>query len=850
MRVLNKPSKLLIHIGISAIIVLVAAGLSGNIHSAAAVTAEQPVPPANPLTFRELFGSADDVQADFQITTTVGIDNYLRYEYPFNVQVNITNNQEDFTGTLRLIPARSSAYDVSPSYGQDMVLSQGEQKRFTIEVPTQGSDVSSVLLQITDSRDQVVYTEKIDLPFHNGSDFYVMGILSDDFSALNYFDGRDVLFDQSALKVRLLELDEENIPENGEALKICQMILINSFDTARLSDRQYQALKEWVNDGGVLMIGTGADYQNVFNKFDDGFISGTIGSLSKTTMTIYAGHEVSIDSETSADNEISADNEASADSENSADSVIQLSGIDVLDYQFAGAVPLFDTFTGAGGKSLEHVKEVGLGRVIVLGYNLGMEPLYSFSGRTELAQMLISKSLGGQTSNWILTEYGWDAGLGSELPGLMDNPRKPSQLLYGLLFVAYAVIVGPILYLILKKNKRQEKLWLMICAVALIFTGLVYLSSFYYRIRNPIINNFAVIRLSDSMKEEDVKSEIIIPDSKALQLSLDAGYRHFVPHWNHYGYGDELTGEYQYTVKNGENIVIDFEKLPSFQSVSFDIKKLAANDVGTLDIDIEFQFTGEFSGTITNNTNADLQEVTISFFNNAYFVGYLGKGQTHEIKESEIKYAAAAYDFTSPYDYDIYSTRALSEKERKRNYAFSEIQYYMWLNYVNEALLHHCTVWGIMENYEILIASDSKLKQNSGALVLQQHPITYQSPPEIYIADISDVQLSSSDSFIVDYGVGPSYLFDNNAAVTYDFGTSDIDTLWIDRRDSSYIYADIFAYNPETELFEQLFDDVDGNGREEVGKYLVDGRIILQYCYPYGIEYAYIPTISAWKEGE
>ncbi len=716
-------------------------------------------------------------------------------------------------GTLRLIPVLTNQSEVV-AYGQDIVLRQGEEKSYQVEIPVHDSGAISALLQITDSHGVIVHKEKVDFPYYSGGDFYVMGILSDDYSALNYFDGREVVVNQYPFKVRIVELDEENMPENGEILKICQMILINDYDTARLSDRQYQALKEWVNNGGVLLIGTGAGYQNVFNKFDDGFISGTTGSLAKTSLTI--GEEA-------------------------------VAGVDVLDYQFAEAVPLLDAGTGTGGKSLEHVRPVGLGKVVVLGYNPGMEPLYSWSGRTELAQMLINESL-SQMTDWTAgTTMSYGGYEGDVLPGLMDSPRRPSSVLYGLLFLVYAVAVGPILYLILNKNKKRERLWIMICMVALVFTGLVYLTSLYYRVRNPIINNFAIIRLSDSMKAEEVKSELIIPESKAFQLRFDAAYHSFSPYWDPYAYGiNELTEEYQYTVKGGESIVLDIEKQPAFSKIKYSVERYAANDIGTLDIDIRFYPTGEFSGTVTNNTNADLEEVTVSFQNNVYVAGNMEKGETHQIVESEIDYSNSVYLFTGRYD--IYSTSRRSDAEIKKDVLLSEMQSYMWENYTYENS-NLCSVWGLMKDYDIRISDDSKVKQNSGALVIQQYTAAYLDMPGNYIADISDLNLGSGEADRYYDGI-PEYLSSNYATFTYDFGETAVDTLWVDRKDSYYEYADVFAFNNETNSYEQIFIYEDVVDLDEKAEYLADGRLILQYVYPDLNEYAYIPRISAWQEGK
>ncbi len=749
-----------------------------------------------------------NVPSDFLITTEIGVDGFVRYQYPFNVCVTVTNTKEDFTGTLRLIPVREKGYEAA-AYGRDLVLRKGEEQSYTIELPVRDANESIYLLQIADSRGHTVHSEQLtEIEFFNEYTF-VMGILSDDFEALHFFNDRDAPTKSNATyiwnaRVRLFELNERNMPENGETLKNYQLILINDFDTARLSDRQYQALIEWVNSGGVLLIGTGADGQDVFHQFD-GLISGTAGGLTKTSLTI--GEET-------------------------------VHGVDVLNYQMADAEPLPDAGTGTGGKSLEHFKAVGLGRVVVLGYNLGAEPLSSWSGRENLAEMLIRKNF-----NWIMdwTTRSADPYYYTEdkLPVLMDNPRRASQLVYGLLLAVYAVAVGPVLYRILKKNKKQEKIWLMVAVTASAFTGLVYLTSFYYKIRNPVINSFAVIRLHDHRKTEEVKSEITVPESRAFSISFAPEYRNFAPYWNSYG-NHVLAGGYQYTVKDGENIILDFEEVSTVRKIQYSVEKYAENDIGTLDLDIRFFPTHEFTGTITNNTNSDLQEVTIRLQEKIYVAGDLNKGQTHQIVGSDIQTVYYPADFLGRYDV---STDAS---------LLNEMQAYMWSDYVSEVFqVDLCSVWGLMEEYGIHIADDRIVKQNSGALVVQQYLVDYRETSGVYFPDITAMQLGSNKAEAADDNGEPDYLRSNYVTRTYDFGETVIDTLWLDRSNSNNESAAVFAYNNKTKLFEQIFVDKDKVDLLLQDNYLKDGQLVLQYRYPAEKSaVVYFPCIAAWQKGE
>ena len=61
----------------------------------------------------------------------------------------------------------------------------------------------------------------------------------------------------STLRTRSIEMTAASLPSNELGLDQLDVLLITDFDTGSLSGQQVTAVWEWVQKGGVLLIGTG-----------------------------------------------------------------------------------------------------------------------------------------------------------------------------------------------------------------------------------------------------------------------------------------------------------------------------------------------------------------------------------------------------------------------------------------------------------------------------------------------------------------------------------------------------------------------------------------------------------------
>ena len=219
---------------------------------------------------------------DFSVKTEMGLNGYATYGRVLPITLTV-ESKKNFEGEIRVIPGESDIA-VKIAQGQDVVLAADEPKKISFVMPSAGSN-GLYYIQIANKDGKIIYSERDKLTLLDNGLYTKIGILSDDNSALSYFDGRSLKFSNYEGNTSILALDKEMFPENAEVLALLNYIVIDNYDTSQLSEKQYNALKEWVADGGVLILGTGSNYQNVLHIFQDDFISGTFRKVDKKTLT-------------------------------------------------------------------------------------------------------------------------------------------------------------------------------------------------------------------------------------------------------------------------------------------------------------------------------------------------------------------------------------------------------------------------------------------------------------------------------------------------------------------------------------------------------------------------------------
>ncbi len=210
-----------------------------------------------------------NVRMDYGYGGGVEIGSYA----PFYVE--ITNNGNDFEGSVQMIiPGRGGE---NVMHEKELSIQKGATK--TIELVGMIDRITrQVNIRILNDNGKVIWSNLMTCSTATDLKFVNVGVLSDDYSALGYMDHK-AFSANNELSTQLVELDKDRFPSDWRALDMLDVIVISDFSTDLLSEEQLNALTLWVNDGGLLMVGTGSTSNKTLASLNGKFFDVKVGDL-------------------------------------------------------------------------------------------------------------------------------------------------------------------------------------------------------------------------------------------------------------------------------------------------------------------------------------------------------------------------------------------------------------------------------------------------------------------------------------------------------------------------------------------------------------------------------------------
>lgn len=823
-------------------------------------------------------GQEAEKNGQFLVKINYGIDSLVSYNANAPVQVVITNQGEDFTGELTLTIVREYGKDYG--YSNDISIPAGTTKSSFLTIPSM-SNMNHCIVRILDEDENIMYERKIMNALQYNSEI-IIGVISDDYAALNYLDGMTVqLVKQNSYSdFRIGQMTEETMPDIASALSTCRVIVIDNFDTSKLSDAQYQALRQWVENGGLLIVGTGTEGNKTLSKFKDDFISGSVGQTSKkqVSMTglvkadsvpvsdgesdtggdvIYqqevkdvteaAVPENTTEVQDTVDEALSeledAARDALSESEGYFDSG-EILNLDILDISVDGGTPVKEV---AGGE-LFIEKQVGIGKVIVCKTSLSMEPFSGYASNINVIAGLINAvmttdiynvMLNGSNSaydNIYINSYTVGRANGAELP-------KPGK--YTVLFIIYIILVGPGVYLVLKWKDKNKALWVAVPMLALLFTVGVYIVSTNDSVRRPILTSYNVERYDDASKTTVTGMSLVNPKSRAYEVNLDSKYKDVRPldSDDYYSsiFGIEQRKQACCMIKEKvDHTVLKFDEAQAFTEMYM---QAVATEATEQNIDISVQgYRDGFSGTVTNRLGCDIVNVLVYVDGHASYFDRIPAGETVEIKK----------DSSQQEIYDLYSVSSYFlppdayERDRKSYNRINDMGNVLNTNFYNLAPgegFIACYKDGVKAD----VSTDKRVEEYSEILTYKNFNVKYADVKGNYSSNIHKDYLEDA-TYTWDFQSCYTGDYDDNE-VLYNFGKDGINTLYYIGVNANYgvsMEVDCYIWNPATEVWDSIFADKD----EEVDlkPYFLDrdnSKIRLKFSPP-GVSYdgLAIPTIA------
>ena len=207
------------------------------------------------------------------------------------------------------------------------------------------------------------------------------------------------------------------MPESSELLENFSAIIVDDFHMESLNEKQLEALLGWVENGGMLAIGTGLNADKTLKNIGDK-LGITLNGYS--TANIFCG-------------------------------TADVADITVADGEESGI---------ENGTVTAYIKNEGAGLVVVHTFDLGSAPFANSGANSYLTSYYrdIYPQKFMADRNYIYSPNNVNSI--NRLPSI----EKSSFTVLIVILLVYAAVIGPVCYLVLKKADKREKGWIVIPA--------------------------------------------------------------------------------------------------------------------------------------------------------------------------------------------------------------------------------------------------------------------------------------------------------------------------------------------------------------------------------------------------
>lgn len=322
----------------------------------------------------------------------------------------------------------------------------------------------------------------------------------------------------------LIPLTGENFPEDIKIMNSFDILILGNFDTGTLSVGQLKALEKWVESGGTLVIGTGANWKKVYSSIPDTLKKFSISGISSGKPSEELGNFAETDFTSSADLDTVTGNigfeYVKAETERPEKTNTVAEGDKELFPVYSANVD--EVLIGDGVRPLAVKYMHQSGRILFLTFDPGMEPFVNWEGRQTFWENLLFHSSNASRiyqrgSGYYYANNNYYL---NDLAAQVPEDRSPPFLFMFIMIAAYIIIAGPVIYIFLKKKDKRDFNWLAVPAIALVCLLIIYVAGFKTRYSTAVFNTVSMINLDMDNQKADITTGMGVFNNKRGDLKL------------------------------------------------------------------------------------------------------------------------------------------------------------------------------------------------------------------------------------------------------------------------------------------------------------------------------------------
>ncbi|MBQ4522780.1 MAG: hypothetical protein IJA10_07490 [Lachnospiraceae bacterium] len=746
-----------------------------------------------------------------------------------SITLKVDSNKKDFNGSLKVYVGNTewSSY-ASTAYEKPISIEKGKTKEIVFEVGYSADASGKLWYELIDENGNVVYDQEGTFSYRQTGMGMTMGVLTDDFSKFAFLNEGGVFNLElwgEGVSFAVTGLDETTFPADKSEINEFDFLFIDQFYTDKLSEEQMDALLQWLTNGGMLFVGTGANAVDTLSGFD-----GTDFGVQFTGTTF--------------EQEINLTEQGISDYQQS------LCGTFLGDGDLCATVSYSELDVDVDAVSYYNNDVIDTS-FIVRQYGSGYAFIYPFSFTEENMTASMKKAILGASTIYTYSDrvvetldeqfyIYYDNYELRNAQSLLNNIKIPNASVYLIIFGVYMVVATFVTYLVLKKKDKREYVWIAIPAWAVLFTVIIMLVSRSSRVTKPIESSITIVNLDGTKKDSTSFIALTTPDMKGYELNFNSDVTNVVATLDttYYSYNEvkDIRNSVDYTLKenaDGFSLAVDKAKV-------FEYKYVQSSKTETSEekIDVEIEEDGIFyRGTVTNNTNYDLIGVVAKLNGVCYEIGDLKKGESKSFSEEE----DSSYYFDIEYDkgdrYENNRVEALMGLSYSLCYGYSSLSSYAATGNM---------VVGIVRDYDVDLIENEDFKEFNAAIYTQS-------------LDNSEIGLREEynlDDYVYDYTGDYDYydgeIYSDNVEITYVVeNMDDIASSYAINRGSRAVdcitAAQVYFYNVNTGDYDLVFDDSNVVGLKDYvapngelrARFTCEGEMA-EETWGYGVPYIYV----------
>ncbi|WP_342528273.1 hypothetical protein MKY84_05270 [Chryseomicrobium sp. FSL W7-1435] len=552
-------------------------------------------------------------KSDITIKANAGFDNKVLYGEGVPLTITLQNNGDDFSGDIVIDTPES--YEIGSARALPLTLAAGETKTITLSLTSltedymySGTNTQMIFLYEggwEDGKEVDFKGDRSVRPSFFAGDTIFLFTLTESTDRLTAL--RNIKFTQGLRPevISLNHLKNGVMPTSKKDWEMASVVILDEFSIADWSDSEQQALLDWVSAGGTLIAGATSKGEAEFGQ-----VAAHLPlKLSNNTATITPEQAQSYAKTTDLPNAITIQQGTLTE----------------------GAVNVWSI----EDTSVTAMKKLGDGVVIQTAFSLGDKPLSSEKGYDELlttlfndAKIISSPSSIHYGNQSVLDSIGYESVYVNEL---FPSFEVSVQGIAVIIFI-YFLLVGPLLYFVLKRKDKREHSWWIIPSIAILTSVAIFGYGARDRIAKPQVHQLSFYEMQQDGTMNGHYVETLL-SNRSGEYKLTAGQGTSMSTWKGQNFsGDPMNTRMKSILENeAESPSLTLRNV-AYWSTSTILGESTVQSTGKLNVNIENN-SETITGTIENTFPFPVTDVQIWTGAKKIDLGDIEAGATLQVNE-------------------------------------------------------------------------------------------------------------------------------------------------------------------------------------------------------------------------